>query len=1050
MASYEAKRLVNVTEEPAFEQASAMSEARSEAVSEVTWKSSNPTNLTNPTNPQPASNTISRVNSDLSLYNTPVRRRSVIQKPGVATRARESPAPSMPSFRYSHPPTPGASRKQSVESLRGGVVSMPPPRIIDSGDIPRVVTPCEADYQSIGAFKLGSLRITNGAASPSSLETRRSHKKGELSQNNSREQIDYITETLSVLGYHDRSEAVDDRSHTSEEPPAKIQAPRPRTLDLGTIAKIFQGIGSEKAKSDAGSVVKELSPRVVEPSPQYLAEMTFTPFSLAESRPTTPELQITSKHTALEDSLFEDDGPAEYSTAEILDVRLDPNARPPSVHVVEDAQASQKSVARTDSGFVSTASPSSEYSHRPLTKADSGYGSNVSLRSFTNSRQDKEFSLSLDRRLLSTKSRFSSSDSSETQPRSPVSSTSKDSHPLPPDRTAPAPPVPPKDSVPLSPSRVGGSSTGKSLSNNLRSKEARLSSHSISRQSRHTPSPILSLRSSENAPKSPDSTPKTPLSAKSDTSTSALSIGSGSHKPNKLQRLLSGARRSSNGPPMVHVTHITDKGAIPSIPRDVETKLREHTGLFPITTKRLALKTQLSRDTLKTIFSVGSVDQNLDVASGVPSVSTVAEIPSGEMAPSKAILRKYNIQDLPSPRSVAAAHLFPGKAITRKPVPTRHSSLKAKEKDGPRDAEGRTGVSVHAEPTSYDSVNNVFGNNSRHAAFNALSEKERTYFSPTGPSRTMSLTSSSGRHPEPRRIPYKSKSSTSLADPGLFPLPSPLLPKQMDPPMRPAGAPPVNMLVRRPMSLRIPPPLRHRPAPADAEQQPTLSRKSSREHVQSYPPSSGPSLTHQTSRERIRSYPPSAPYDNEEESTSPPPIPPQNPRRAMSLRSRPSSGSQQMPPNWEVQTDHGFSARPKRYSFDGHGGANSLSSNQNHNGDWVQRPSTAHADRPHRDQPPLRHRSSYDGSGRSQRRGNPPTMSNGYTAPLKPPYDPLGGLQYAPSSQQWDQYGRYPPVPRGHYRNRSMGTGYIRPNAPPYRVLHSYNSPAYRNAPIWG
>lgn len=1000
-----------------------MSEARTEPVSEVTWKSSNPTH------PQPASTTISRVNSDLSSYNTPVRRRSIIQKPGVATRA-ENPTPPVPSFRYSHPPTPSASRKQSFESIRGGVVSMPPQKM-DPDAIPRVVTPCEAEYQSIGAFKLGSLRITNGAASPSSLETGRSREKGETSQNNSRERVDHLTETLSILGYHD-SEPTDDKPYRPESP-AKIQAPRPRTLDLGSIAKLFGG-GSDKGKSDSGSVAKELSPRVAEPSPQYLAEMTFTPFSLLESRSGSPELKTTSKHTAVEDSLFEDDAQPEYSAAETLDVRLDLNARPPSAQVAGDPPASFKGMARTDSGFVSTASPSSEYSHRPLTKADSGYGSNVSLRSFSNSKQlalDKEFSQSLDKRLLSTKSKFSSSEGSESQPRSPVSTTSKDYPPSQPDRTAPPPPVPPKDFVPLSPTRINSASTGKSLSNNLRSKEARLS--------RHTPSPILSLRSSESAPKSPDSAaPKTPLSAKSDTSTSALSIGSGSNKPNKLQRLLSGARRSSHGPPTVHATHVTDKAAIPSIPRDVETKLREHTGLFPITTKRLALKTQLSRDTLKTIFSVGSLEHSLDAVHGGPSASTVNRVPSLSKTENKAMARKYALEDLPSPRSVAAAHLFPGKAITRKPVPTRHSSLKTKEREDPVDTESST-----------IDVNNVFDDNSRHAAFNALSEREGTYFSPKGPGRTMSLrSSSSDRHLETRRMPHKAKSSASLADVDLSTLPSPLLTKPLNLAPKANVAPPVSLMTRRPMSLRIPPPLRHRPAPADPNHQ-ALSRKSSRENVQSYPPSTTPKLAHQSSRERIRSYPPGAPYGNDEESASPPPIPPQNPRRAMSLRSRASSTSQQVPPNWEVQSDNGMSSQPKRYSSDDGSRTNSFSSSQSNNGDWTYRPSTAKTEPPHRNQPQLRHRSSYDGSGRSYRRYNPPSMSNGYTAPAHYVNDPLSTLNYVPPPPQWDQYGRYPPVPRGHYRNRSIGAGYI-PGGPPYRVLHSYNSPAYRNAPIWG
>lgn len=56
-------------------------------------------------------------------------------------------------------------------------------------------------------------------------------------------------------------------------------------------------------------------------------------------------------------------------------------------------------------------------------------------------------------------------------------------------------------------------------------------------------------------------------------------------------------------------------------------------------------------------------------------------------------------------------------------------------------------------------------------------------------------------------------------------------------------------------------------------------------------------------------------------------------------------------------------------------------------------------------------------------------------------------------SDHWNQHARYPPyVPRGqHRRNQSAGNQphHAMGNSP-YRVLHSYNSPAYRNAPIWG
>ncbi|CAK7236290.1 hypothetical protein SEUCBS140593_009570 [Sporothrix eucalyptigena] len=100
---------------------------------------------------------------------------------------------------------------------------------------------------------------------------------------------------------------------------------------------------------------------------------------------------------------------------------------------------------------------------------------------------------------------------------------------------------------------------------------------------------------------------------------------------------------------------------------------------------------------------------------------------------------------------------------------------------------------------------------------------------------------------------------------------------------------------------------------------------------------------------------------------------------------------------------------------------------------------------------------------------NPPRMSNGYTGPVLVPYgsghrrngsasSSRSDIYQLQQQQVWDyyyqQYARPPPnVPRGsHHRNRSMGSrhGPVPGPQAPYRILHSYNSPAYRGVPIWG
>ncbi|KAK3363576.1 hypothetical protein B0T25DRAFT_48371 [Lasiosphaeria hispida] len=1028
MSSYEAKRLLNLDEEPASEQMTAMSENRVTVVTETTWKSSNPTHP--PTNPP--STTISRANSDLSLY-MPVRRRSVIQKPGVATRSnstRESPAQSRMNFRYSHPPTPNLSRQQSFESYQSGVLSMPP-RIPDT-DVPRVVTPCEDEYQSIGAFKLGSLRITNGAASPASPEIEKSRRRGHTNQGSpgKRDGDDYFSKT-----------SIDEPSVVTAMPPLafpKLEAPQPRSLQLSPIATSFLSV--DVASTVSGSVPTDLTSTTSASTvqPDYLADISFSPFSLLDPLPISPQLQTTSKATAAEDQLFEDEAQPEYDSVEVLDVRLDPSAK--SQHGQTDGEAS-KSFPRTDSGFVSTRSPS-EYSHKPLTKADSGYSSNVSLRSFQLKAQDRELTLVLDKPLSHSSQRSGSVQSEE---RSLSSFQTAHSHPLPPQREAPPPPVPPKDFPSTSPTQSKASpATRPGQPSSNRSKEA-------PRATRLPPTQLASFSSGDSGPRSPESMPRTPVSAtsvKSDNSASALSISSGSHKPSKLQRLLSGARRPTAGPLTVHTTHVVEKSDIPAIPQDVETKFHEHTGLFPLTTKRLALKPRSSFDTLKTIFSVGSMEASLEAVNAIPSVAKVPEEEEEEAAASetKETSWRHTLQGMPSSIAHVASHVIPKKPIPRKPVPARQESVKGKEKEQvpQKVVTPESLLPSEADLSSYSSITASLGNNAYDAAFVAMTGSRDGAMSPRLISRTMSLTESAVRYPD-MRSPTLTNSPLDLPSPAL---PSPLLARalSMEARERERGSPPTSMNTRRPMSLRVPPPLRSQSSTA------SLSRKASRESIQSYP--SSQQLAKKPSRNNIHSYPSfqQVMSSGSGRSDSSPPIPPMDPRRIMSFRH--SQPPQPKTPKWNVQTDHDPSDQASRPPSAQASRRNSMSSVQGQDGYAIQRPSSAQSWQVRTARPQkLKHRASYDGFNHPQKRaqsGHPPSMSNGYSGP-KQTYNPWSSnSELDPGAGQWLQDGRYPPyVPRGHNRNRSVSRSAHGPNAP-FRILHSYNSPAYRNAPIWG
>lgn len=1032
--SYEAKRLLNLAEEPAFEQAVAVSD-RNTPVSDATWKSTGMTNATH----QGEGTQISRANSDLSLY-TPVRRRSMMHTPGVATRARTmtNSAPPRQNFRHSVPPTPSISRQQSFESMRSGVISMPP-RALDPDSMPRVVTPSELEYQSIGAFKLGSLRITNGAASPVSPELEKKGKAGEPSATVTPQRGDYFSAT--PVG---PSETVEALHYTAQT----VVAPQPRALNLSPIAASV--MEAEAARSSSGPVHKDPSPKAADIYLGYLEEMSFTPFSLDDPRSRSPELQTTSKHTAIEDDLFTDEPNLEYSTVEVLDVRLDPNAKSQAAAPQLDTQCSVGKVTRTDSGFVSAGSPSSEAPLKPLSKADSGYSSNVSLRSFTASKSqvaDNECKQSVDKNTSLASPTSGPSPSSEQQPQ-----RLSLERPAPPSREPPPPPVPPKDAVPTSPSRLSGSSAFNKAIAGL--KEARLSTPSPAGKSRHTPSPIDSMRSHEIGPRSPESIPPTPQSARSDVSASALSIGSGSNRPSKLQRLLSGARRSAHGPPMVHVTHVLDKMAIPSIPQEVETKLNEHAGLFPMTTKRLALKPQQSKDTLKTIFSVGSMEVSLDAMNPTRKSSPALTDDMDDHDGSHARQLVHSVQNS---LANAASHFITRKPVTR-PIPIPRASAIPARRESAGDAENDMVLAAEAELTSYMSISSSLGNNPYDAAFQAMGDKSNGLLAPPAlGERSMSLGVLVERnlHMNVRKMP----SASSLLDNQRTAVPSFSLPREpiAVQPKKTKTPPPVSMMTRPNSSLRVQRSLRHHKSAQ------SLSRKSSRESVHSYPAAGPvqPSLSRRNSREHVQSYPSYQSYPSHQQASpplrdqtlSPPPIPPMDPRRrSMSLQgqSHPQGfvAPYQAPPSWAVQAQPAAPRRSSMSSMDSGSRNNSFSSSRSYQGSQVQRPASV---QPHQGRPsqPLRHRVSYDGYS-GIHRGHPPAMSNGYTPPSpRPIIDPWNSNR-PPTTPKQDQFGVYPPhVPRGHYRGRSMGSRGS-PIDAPYRILHSYNSPAYRNVPIWG
>ncbi|SPN99739.1 uncharacterized protein DNG_02590 [Cephalotrichum gorgonifer] len=183
----------------------------------------------------------------------------------------------------------------------------------------------------------------------------------------------------------------------------------------------------------------------------------------------------------------------------------------------------------------------------------------------------------------------------------------------------------------------------------------------------------------------------------------------------------------------------------------------------------------------------------------------------------------------------------------------------------------------------------------------------------------------------------------------------------------------------------------------------------------------------------------------------PPQPPPMAPPGKEDLASLDELEQHQWPPRGtssHSRTDSASSSQASSYGLYVRSvSANPYSEQQRH---VPRRPSTAN---PYPDMPgqgpKLKHRASYEAQGSSKSRGgqgyrrqSPNLWTSTHYEQLQMQY---GGTPFGPQVGGWNP----PYVPRsGHYRNRSVASQ-SKSNAP-YRVLHSYYSPAYRHAPIWG
>ena len=963
------------------------------AILENTWKNSHPTPL--PTSPR-----LSRANSDISLY-APVRRRSLIRTPGVATRA---PSLSERGRRSTSNLASAGGHTRNTSFDPGPESISVLPKLPEPGQI-RAKTPSKFDYRQLGSMEFGSLRITNGVPSPASDRKRTIKDTAEVIPAESGGKKD------AIMGAEARSE--------ERTTGPKIVEPRPISAAITPITATFLKL--ESADPGTNNESSDIEKDELE---TFLPGLNFGSFSLMGSEPLPSEiLQTTSKNTAIDDKLFDEESRSDTSQADETDARDTENAQSRANGGKHNALSKTGTTTRPDSGFVS--SPTSEISQKPFSKTDSGYSSNVSLRSLRNSKgpaTDKELPpCPVESSNPSMVKRSSSSasflgDLHLPSPR-PISLESLSAS-SPPEREAPPPPPPPKDVRPFAP--VAVPSMTKSASIPLLN--ASVLKAKSEKRSKHRPSFLKMARNRANGPGSPNSIQLSP----------ALSNASGSNtlhraavqKPGPLRRLLSVTSR---------------KGSRGSL------------GSLSFRNSGLSSNSRVSARAETPIFGKSSKDSRQRTEPGLSAMESVAGGESSQTAPAppessvtEGIIRRHrSFQSIPATIVNVAASVLPSRKSLRRSLPSSAAESDDEDDDDMTEVNepwSGTSSSESDAPSPEDYTRDSLMRNGFDPSFMAMTSARDAYFSPApsrAPSRAHSRTGSlASPSVDVRLAELYARSNTE--SPASFDNSS--ASQNTSIPEHPYMHSSHPLLRSRSVvQLRVPAPLRPHSTPSrlHRSQSQTFSLQANHEFTYSYPPATS------MGRSSFESGAPS--------------------HAAQPYQRQPAASSQE---NEDSVPLNGLEKLnfPPRGPGSHHSRTNSVSSQASSIGVYVrsmsatpyseqqrrvlQRPSSAN---PHlkmsRQDTPLRHRASYEGQaskarmGQSYRRQSPNLWTSTHYEQLQMQY---GGTAFDP------RQGWYPPyVPRsGHYRNRSM-MSQGRSNAP-YRVLHSYYSPAYRHVPIWG
>ncbi|KAI0440031.1 hypothetical protein F4803DRAFT_553493 [Xylaria telfairii] len=947
LSFYEANQLLNPAEEPPFGDQSVLCDGPLQV---ALSRRQSYTPSYHPAHSD-ATALLPRTDSDTSLY-TPMRRRSLMT-PGVATRPAPIDLDVPPMIQTGHN-SPQMLLCDSLKSTGVGFLPLLYPTF-DPSLMPRAHTPCEADYKQTGAFKHGTLRITNG--SPARTPARETADGGP-SANSS-------PTRMRRGGYFDAGSQVQQEQNVDSND------------TQNSIPPCINAASSSTSVNNPTSTAEEQEAAI-----SFLPELTLTisPFSFGKVEQESPELQTTSKHTAIEDELFEEGSP-EYST-EVLNVRLDHDAKPQySSPSTSSEGGKQKEINRSDSGIV--ASPTSSAPHKSLSKADSGYSSSVSIRSLSSKRNGQQEAshqvpISKYAKLLDNtpvRTRSVAAGASEPQSQTP-----------PPD--SPPPAVPEKDHIvarklDTSPSNL------QALSKKTGSPPNRVAAIEVVKSAHH---PTLRPNSSSKPP-----------------STVAMS---NARKPGKLERLLSGAR----APLAIHVTHVEDRDAnVAPVPHIAQEKLILKDNSEIAATGKASI----------TDHNDPTIRRPQDNSSGVRT--------GREMARSfKSSLRLHS---LGSTITRAASSVMKN-PILKKPTLAR---TKPSDSDVTYPGSGSATAVGHSEETSQwhprvqGSIDAIpLATTGRAGSYGGLTVAN---------GRSNSLSVSMGDHNSRIHEDARRRSLASQSEHYANAFLQPSYPGQYFPSMTP---PPISLQTRNIGPLRVPTPIRPRSTPPAKPETPMLSHKPSREAIHSYPPyhypmsSNHTGLSRQPSQENMYMYSAAQIQAFLNQQSQMPSTTTTRPSSALpSGEGYWASGGilnqkHNMAPSWEPSFDHS-----RRHSLASQTSQRSAPSNGQPRFHY-----------PPYDTPTLRHRSSYDG----------------YSFQTRPSYGQDNGPYPSPAHGNGQMYAngalnnqfmlhqsrQYQPqtghLSHGHLRHRSLDQ-YGSPV--PYRVLHSYNSPAYRGVPIW-